>query len=64
MATETATTQANEAPQDAWARWQREHAVLLERATGPQRVLLEATVGDHQDPRKSAAYWSTSRGPG
>ena len=44
MATETATTQANEAPQDAWARWQREHAVLLERATGPQRVLLEATV--------------------
>ena len=43
MATET-TTQANEAPQDAWARWQREHAKLLERATGPQRVLLEATV--------------------
>jgi hypothetical protein len=44
MATETATTQANEAPQDAWARWQREHAELLERTTGPQRVLLEATV--------------------
>ena len=22
------------------------------------------TVGDHQDPRKSAAYWSTSRGCG
>jgi hypothetical protein len=44
MATETATTQANEAPQDAWARWQREHAALLERATGSQRVLLEATV--------------------
>jgi len=44
MATETATTQANESPQDAWARWQREHEVLLERATGPQRVLLEATV--------------------
>lgn len=44
MATETATTQANEAPQDAWARWQREHAELLERATGPQPVLLEATV--------------------
>jgi hypothetical protein len=44
MATGTETTQANESPQDAWARWQCEHAVLLERATGPQRVLLEATV--------------------
>jgi transposase len=44
MTTETATTQANESRQDAWARWQCEHAVLLERATGPQRVLLEATV--------------------
>ena len=44
MDTETATTQANEVPQDAWAHWQREHAALLERATGPQRVLLEATV--------------------
>lgn len=44
MATETATMQANESLQDAWARWQREHAVLVERATGPQRVLLEATV--------------------
>lgn len=44
MATETATTQAKEAPQDAWVRWQREHAEVLERATGPQRVLLEAAV--------------------
>jgi hypothetical protein len=43
MTTETA-MQASESPQDAWARWQGEHAVLLERATGPQRVLLEATV--------------------
>ncbi len=44
MATETATTLANEAPQDAWTYWQREHADVLERATGPQRVLLEAAV--------------------
>jgi hypothetical protein len=44
MATEMGRMQASESAQDAWARWQREHAVLLERATGPQRVLLEATV--------------------
>jgi hypothetical protein len=43
MATET-TTRANEAPQEAWARWEGEHGELLERATGPQRVLLEAAV--------------------
>jgi hypothetical protein len=44
MATETATTRAIEAPLDAWACWQREHAEVLKRATGAQRVLLEATV--------------------
>jgi len=44
MVTEMATTQAHEAPQDAWGCWQREHGELLERATGPQRVLLEAAV--------------------
>ena len=44
MTMETATTQANEAPQGAWLRWQREHAEVLERATGPQRILLEAAV--------------------
>jgi hypothetical protein len=44
MATDTATTQANEAPQDAWVRWQSEHGDVLERATGSQRVLLEAAV--------------------
>ena len=43
MTTETA-MQASEPPQEAWARWQGEHAALLERSTGPQRVLLEATV--------------------
>jgi hypothetical protein len=41
---ETATTQAIETPQDAWACWQREHAEVLGRGTGPQRVLLEAAV--------------------
>ena len=44
MDTDTATTQASETPQDAWARWQREHADVLARATGPQRILLEAAV--------------------
>src|SRR5690242_19862453 len=36
--------QASETPQDAWAGWQREHADVMARATGPQRVLLEAAV--------------------
>jgi transposase len=36
--------QASEAPQDVWADWQREHADVMERATGPQRILLEAAV--------------------
>lgn len=44
MAMETATTQTNEAPQDVWAGWQREHADVMARATGPQRILLEAAV--------------------
>jgi hypothetical protein len=44
MAMETVTTQANEAPQDAWLRWQREHADVMARATGTQRILLEAAV--------------------
>lgn len=44
MATDTATTQASEAPQQAWGRWQREHADVLEGATRPQQVLLEAAV--------------------
>jgi hypothetical protein len=44
MDTDTATTQAIETPEDAWVRWQREHAEVLARGTGPQRVLLEAAV--------------------
>lgn len=44
MDTDTATTQAIETAQDAWGRWQAEHADVLERSTGPQRVLLEAAV--------------------
>ncbi len=42
MAPETATAPVNEAPQDVWACWQREHGDLF--TTGPQRVLLEAAV--------------------
>ena len=44
MATNTAVVQANEPPQEAWVRWEREHTDVLQRATGPQRVLLEAAV--------------------
>ena len=44
MDTDTATTRAIEMPEDAWVRWQREHADVLARGTGPQRVLLEAAV--------------------
>jgi len=44
MDTDTAAMQAIETPEDAWARWQREHAEVLARGTGPQRVLLEAAV--------------------
>lgn len=44
MATETTLAQASEPPQEVWARWEREHASVLERATTAQRVLLEAAV--------------------
>ena len=44
MATDTAATQASEPPLDAWECWEGEHAGVLEKATGPQRVLLEAAV--------------------
>jgi hypothetical protein len=44
MDTDTATMQADGTPQEAWARWQREHAGVLTRATGAQRSLLEAAV--------------------
>lgn len=44
MDTDTVTTQAIATPQDAWVRWQREHADVLARGTGPQRVLLEAAM--------------------
>ena len=43
MDTDTA-TQAIETAEDAWVRWQREHAEVLARGTGPQRILLEAAV--------------------
>jgi hypothetical protein len=42
--TDTATVRASEPPQEAWARWTREHTDVLERATAPQRILLEAAV--------------------
>jgi hypothetical protein len=44
MASDTAVAQASEPTEDAWASWRHEHASVLERATGPQRVLLEAAV--------------------
>jgi hypothetical protein len=44
MNTDTATTQAIETSEDAWGRGQREHAEVLARGTGPQRILLEAAV--------------------
>jgi transposase len=44
MATDTTTTQASKAPQDAWVRWQRERADVLEGATRSQQILLEAAV--------------------
>ena len=43
MAIEAA-TQASEAVEDPWGRWQSEHAEVLARSTGPQRILLEAAV--------------------
>ena len=44
MATRSVAAQGNERPEDAWAGWVSEHGDKLERATGPQRVLLEAAV--------------------
>lgn len=44
MDTDAATNQASEAGQDVWASWQAEHEDVMERATGPQRILLEAAV--------------------
>ena len=44
MATDLAVTQVSEPPLDAWGRWEAEHTDVLEKATGPQRVLLEAAV--------------------
>jgi hypothetical protein len=41
---DTAPKQARETPQDAWAGWQREHGEVMAKATGPQRILLEAAV--------------------
>jgi hypothetical protein len=44
MATDTAGTQASETLQEAWGRWQREHADVMVGATRSQQVLLEAAV--------------------
>ena len=44
MDTEVATKQTSERPQAAWACWQREHADMMARSTGAQRILLEAAV--------------------
>jgi hypothetical protein len=38
------TSQTSETPQEVWAGWQREHGAVMARATGPQRILLEAAV--------------------
>jgi hypothetical protein len=44
MATQKRGTEGSEQPQEAWTRWEQAHADVLERATVPQRVLLEAAV--------------------
>ena len=44
MDVNTVTSPASEARQEVWADWQREHAEVMRRVTGPQRALLEATV--------------------
>jgi transposase len=44
MITRSAGRRGNEAPEKAWASWARTHKETLERATGAQQVLLEATV--------------------
>jgi hypothetical protein len=40
----TPTREKSEQPQEAWARWMREHEEVLGKATEPQRILLEAAV--------------------
>jgi transposase len=44
MITRSAGRRGNEPPEKAWASWVRTHKEILEKATGPQHVLLEATV--------------------
>jgi transposase len=44
MATDAAVAHTSEPPEEAWARWEREHADVLERATKQQQVLLQAAV--------------------
>ncbi|XYI01408.1 hypothetical protein ACMHYB_17325 [Sorangium sp. So ce1128] len=44
MTIKSISAQQSEPPEDAWACWSLEHAGLLQRATGAQRVLLEAAV--------------------
>lgn len=44
MATDAAVAHTSEPPQEAWARWEREHADVLGRATKQQQVLLQAAV--------------------
>jgi transposase len=44
MPTEMAMAETIEVPQDAWERWEREHAEVLVKTTVAQRVLLEAAV--------------------
>src|SRR4029079_14035248 len=44
MAAEKMVTEGSEQPQEVWTRWEQAHADVLERATSPQRVLLEAAV--------------------
>src|SRR5215468_9116874 len=44
METDAAVAPASEPPQEAWMRWEHEHADVLERATVPQRALLQAAV--------------------
>lgn len=44
MATDLVVAQVSEPALDEWERWKSEHAEVLEKATGAQRVLLEAAV--------------------
>ena len=70
MATKSVATQGNERPEDAWTRWVSEHGDKLERATSPQRVLLEAAVrfialiGGPSLMRRMAAFFLLHTGMG